>query len=542
MTKNKPNSRHAIRLMVGSIILFVLTVVAFSLAGSTGNYRILSGRPPSYNYSDMAKTTHILGDLNGDRIVNLSDAIFGLRFLVQWNVDSATALQMSSADVNSDRHPGLAEVIFILQKEAGLRGCYLAVSCGLEHTMAVYGDGTVRTWGRNNIGQLGDGANSMLLDRNLPGTVNDLNNMIAVAAGGEHSLALRKDGTISAWGYNYDGQLGDGTTSQNKHDEENKYAPVSVGGVENVAAIAAGYYHSVALKSDGTVWTWGYNEFGQLGIGTDDINRTSGDGAAADKFVPTRVTNARFPDGSIGSLPVIIALAAGYYHTVALTEDGKVFCWGLNDDGQLGNGAQLKSPGEFSAGPPLYSNIPVQVVTGKNPEDGSSVELSGIVSIAAGGYHTVALKNDGTVWAWGYNEQGQLGNGTDGTDNQDDHFHRVIPTQVIAKKFDGTSEGLSNIVAIAAGFKQTVALDRFGFVWTWGDNKYGQLGDGSNTNRNSSWKISSLSNMVAVASGCYHMAALRRDGTIWAWGDNMYGQLGNGTNTAGNLPSQVSAP
>ncbi|MBE0605157.1 MAG: chitobiase/beta-hexosaminidase C-terminal domain-containing protein, partial [Deltaproteobacteria bacterium] len=223
-----------------------------------------------------------------------------------------------------------------------------------------------------------------------------------IAAGAYHTVAVKSDGTVWAWGYNYSGQLGDGTTTD-------RSLPVRVTGLSGVAAVAAGVGHTVAVKSDGTLWTCGANGFGQLG-----------DGTTTNRSQPVQVT----------ALSGVVAIAAGYYHTVAVKSDGTVWAWGYNGFGQLGDGTTTNR------------SQPVQVTA-----------LSGVASVAAGWYHTVAVKSDGTVWAWGYNGYGQLGDGT--TTN------RSQPVQVTA---------LSGVVAIAAGVDHTVAVKSDGTVWAWGYN------------------------------------------------------------------------
>ncbi|MGB9849149.1 MAG: Ig-like domain-containing protein, partial [Moorellaceae bacterium] len=179
-----------------------------------------------------------------------------------------------------------------------------------------------------------------------------------IAGGDNHSLAVKSDGTVWAWGWNYYGQLGDGTTI-------NHTTPMRVTNLTGVVAVAAGIYHSLALKSDGTAWAWGWNGYGHLGDGTT-TNRTA----------PVQVQG----------LTGVVAVAAGGYHSLALKSDGTVWAWGRNYEGQLGDGTTTNR----------YT--PVQV---KN--------LTGVVAVAAGYYHSLALKSDGTVWAWGRNYEGQLG-------------------------------------------------------------------------------------------------------------------------------------
>ena len=309
----------------------------------------------------------------------------------------------------------------------------------------------------------------------------------AIAAGHSHTVALKSDGTVWAWGSNLDGQLGDGTTIH-------RYSPVQVKGsggagfLTGVSAVAAGYSHTVALKSDGTVWAWGWNSRGQLGDGTGTNSNT-----------PVQVKGA----GGAGFLDDVSAIAAGSEHTVALKSDGTVWTWGLNNRGQLGNGTDINSA------------TPVQV-----RGSGGAGFLTGVSAIAAGFGHTVALKSDGTVWTWGHNTNGQLGDGTSGNEN-----NRNTPVQV---KGSGGEGSLTNVSVIAAGSYHTVALETYVgcTVWAWGNNPAGQLGDG--TNGLAAWKSSPVivkgagdesmlsGGVYSVAAGSSHTVALKSDGTVWA--------------------------
>ena len=186
------------------------------------------------------------------------------------------------------------------------------IACGAYHTIALKSDGTVWAWGANQAGQLGDGThidNTDIIHAGIPVQVSSLSGVTAIAGGRDHTAALKSDGTVWAWGYNYYGQLGDGTTT-------NSYTPVQVSSLSGVTAIAGGYYHTIALKSDGTVWTWGNNDIGQLGDGT---------------------TNNRLTPVQVSGLSGVTAIAGGYSHTIALKSGGTVWAWGYNKDGQLGN-------------------------------------------------------------------------------------------------------------------------------------------------------------------------------------------------------------
>lgn len=247
----------------------------------------------------------------------------------------------------------------------GLTGV-AAIAAGEMHTVALKNDGTVWAWGRNSYGQLGDGTNGDPLDHATPIQVVGLNNIINISAGYGHSVALKHDGTVWAWGQNWYGQLGDGTSTPNQYST----SPVMVPGMTGVTAIAAGVWHTVALKNDGTVWAWGLNSSGELG-----------DGTTTDRTTPVQATG----------LSDVTAIAASR-HTIALKKDGTVWTWGLNDYGALGLGDE---------GASTSRTTPTQVPN-----------QTGFVAIAAGSSLTVALKEDSTIWAWGYNGAGQLGNGT----------------------------------------------------------------------------------------------------------------------------------
>jgi len=403
----------------------------------------------------------------------------------------------------------------------------VAIAAGRSHTAALRGDGTVWAWGSNTRGQLGDGTTTT---RSTPVQVQGLSNVVAITAGfsilSSHTVALRSDGTVWAWGPNGAGELGVGSTTDH-------WRPVQVQGLSNVVEISAGNSHTVALRSDGTVWTWGRNWNGGLG-----------DGTTTDRHTPVPVQ---------GGLSNVVAISAGNGNTVALRSDGTVWAWGMNVFNKLG------------VGTPSDQHTPAQVQ-----------HLNNVVAIAAGDTHTVAVRYDGTVWAWGRNTDGRLGDGT--TTN------RHIPTQVrgangegflnllmltitpmalaggfghtLALRKDGTVwdwgnsssgkqltpvqvQNLNNIASIAAGDGHNIALRNDGTVWAWGSNTHGQLGDGTTTSRPTPIQVQNLSNIIAIATGSQHSIALRNDGTVWTWGRNCNGQLGNNSTANRLTPVQV---
>lgn len=294
---------------------------------------------------------------------------------------------------------------------------------------------------------------------------------LPIAGGDMHSIALKGDMTVWTWGMNNSGQLGDGT-------DENRKTSVMVPGIANANAIAGNGNFTLVLR-DNSVWAWGRNASGQLG-----------DGTTQNRNAPVQVTG----------LDNVIAIACGENHAVALKNDNTVWAWGSNLFGQLGNGKNENS------------SIPVQV-TG----------LDNVTAIACGENHTIALRDDRTVWTWGFNNNGQLGDGTTAD--------KKTPTQV-----PGTDE----FKGISAGGNFSLAIRNDGTVWSWGKNDEGQLGDGTTTERNTPVQVSNLGNISIVAGGKSHGIALRGDGTVWTWGRNNEGQLGDGTND--NRINRVKVP
>jgi alpha-tubulin suppressor-like RCC1 family protein len=304
--------------------------------------------------------------------------------------------------------------------------------------------GTVAAWGDNAYGQLGDGTTT---ERSTPATVPGLTDLVAVAAGDLHSLAIRTDGTVAAWGENFYGQLGDGTTT-------NRSTPITVTGLTDVTAVAAGDFHSLAVRTDGTVAAWGLN----LGFDAIGGGGQLGDGTTTNRSTPITVTG----------LTDVVAIAAGDRHSLALRGDGTVAAWGANADGQLGDGTSTRGA------------TPV-TVTG----------LTAVVAVAAGGHHSLVLRTDGTVAAWGANADGQLGDGT-----------------TTRRATAATVAGLDDVIAVAGGSFHSLAVRADGTVAAWGWNSHGQLGDGTTTNRVAPITVTGLTDVRAVAGGDWHSLAL----------------------------------
>ncbi|MGE5370671.1 MAG: S-layer homology domain-containing protein [Solirubrobacterales bacterium] len=315
----------------------------------------------------------------------------------------------------------------------------ISVCAGPNHGLAVNSDGSVYAWGKADSGQLGNGTDTLSYLRNPikvlgPGGSGFLTDIQSVAAGAEHSLALKYDGTVWAWGANTYGQLGDGSINGSSYPVQVRN-PAGTGPLTHVVALAAGDFHSLALLDDGTVLSWGYNPFGQLG------NNDSG----TDKLLPVQVLQT-------GAVPLtgVKTIASGYAHGLALKSDGSIWAWGYNFEGALGNGG----------------------VTGSQVANPVSGATGTYVAIAAGYGHSLALRDDNTVWAWGSNGSGQLGlsNTTAGY---------YTPQQV---RDDSGSTYLTGILSIAAGGSHSLAAKADGTVFAWGENANGAAGNNSTTN------------------------------------------------------------
>jgi len=341
------------------------------------------------------------------------------------------------------------------------------------HGVSVGGAGTVRTWGSNAFGQLGDGTTTT---SSTPIAVAGITTAVEVEAGRDFTLVRLADGTLRAFGDNTHGQLGDGTTTASG-------TPVTVA-LTNVASfdLSGRAQTAIALKADGTAWTWGRNDLGQVG-----------DGTSTDRSTPVEVL------AGLG----VAAVAAGEFHTLAVLDDGTVRAWGLNTSGQLGDGSTTTS------------NTPV-TVTG----------ISTAVAVACGSTFSLALLADGTVRAWGDNSSGALGDGTT-TDS-------LVPVVVT---------GLSGIAKIDATSDSALALTTAGAVRTWGDGSAGQLGNGTNTpTQTSTVLVSGLTGAVVVDvdGGVSAVLLITDEGVRYAFGENASSVFGNGGTADSNVPVQVA--
>ncbi len=351
------------------------------------------------------------------------------------------------------------------------------------HSIALASDGTIWTWGRNDKGQLGDGGATPV--RTTPGRVGTDSDWVSITAGGRHfNVAIKADGSMWSWGYNGLGQLGLG-------DQEDRNVPTRIGTDSDWVAVAANALGATAIKADGSIWTWGSNAAGTLGQGDITI-----------RLVPTRM----------GVDTDWARIRPGDHHTMAFRQDGSLWAWGKNTEGQCGDS-------RFST-----NYRPVALTW-----------ASHLVDVAAGHWHALGLAADGTLWAWGGNRYGQLGDGT--------HLTRVEPFQVSADTDWAVISVGGNHAIIYNDCYHSMAIKADGSLWTWGCNKYGQLAQGDQRARAVPTRVGTDTDWIAVAGGGgYHMLGLKSDGSLWAWGRNHYGQLGDGTTVDRSLPVQIAPP
>jgi alpha-tubulin suppressor-like RCC1 family protein len=395
-----------------------------------------------------------------------------------------------------------------------------------NYSLLALTDGTAKAWGTNGFGVLGQGKpptatspNPALEYSSIPLSVLDaagtaeLNQIYQVSAGNVNAFALTEDGSVWGWGRNSSCNLAQATCGDSILQPVRVRNAANNGALMNVAQVESGDGNQTALLDNGTVMTWG---------------QWTGQGDTSSKNFPGLV---KTPDGS-ASLSNIVAISAGNSFSLALASDGKVYAWGYDlSGGRLGAGSTSNNPA------PLPNTV--------KKLDGS--ELTNIVSISAGYNFSLAIAADGTVWGWGSNSNGQLGQGAlnfNGT-----------PYAVQVKAPSGTNGLLSNILMVAAGGNHALALDSTGKVFAWGFATAGQLGDGSNRPARDESSLPravvntdgllQLSDIVSIAASYDNSTALKADGTVLMWGENFRGALGRGDAPSSSglwVDSPVPAP
>jgi len=340
-----------------------------------------------------------------------------------------------------------------------------SIAAGGSHTLIIGSDGRILGWGSNAYGQLGLESGSTY---NTPQEVMpETTNWAAVSGGMYHSMALTKDGALWAWGNNSYGQLGVVTPGS-------RSLPVRVvSDDQKWIMVSAGWYHTLAIKADGSLWAWGSNAQGQLGIGNKSITMSG---------TPVQIPGEW------------MYVAAGQYHSLGIKKDGSLWAWGNNSAGQLGN----NNPGITQYAPVMIDSAEsgewIMVAAGCVEEDYRS--------------HSLAVKSDGSLWSWGWNQYGQLGDRS--------YVNKYIPSRV-GNEYDW--------VAVSAGGRHSMALKKNGSLYAFGYNAYGQLGNGSYATSNEPVRVSSEWKWAAASAGNDHSVGLGSDGYIYTWGSNEYGQL-----------------
>jgi len=427
----------------------------------------------------------------------------------------------------------------------------VAVSAGEEHTCAILDNGDMKCWGRNNYGQLGDGSN---VNTNAPSStainLGTGRTAVAVSVGEEHTCAILDNGDLKCWGRDSQGQLGDG--GSNTHTNAPSSTPINLGTGRTAVAVSAHGQHTCATLDNGDMKCWGYNYYGQLGDGGSNTGQGSpvavsgsntwdsttglssgagsGSGSAtqsnftasvegADLTVDVPMTNITFQynasaasgsgSGSSSSSSFAYAndKAATGLHTCAILDNGDLKCWGFDGNGQLGDG------GSTNTNTNVPSSTAIDLGTGRTA-----------VAASARGDHTCAILDNGDLKCWGRDNEGQLGDG--GT-----NANTNAPSSTAIDLGTGRTA-----VAVSAGSQHTCAILDNGDLKCWGEDNYGQLGDGgSNTNTNggviNTIDLGTGRTAVAVSAGDDHTCAILDNGDLKCWGSDAYGQLGDGGTT-----------
>lgn len=366
-----------------------------------------------------------------------------------------------------------------------------AISGGNNHFLALSTSGQVYGWGAKDYYVLGDGSNtgSSLTPTLIPG----LSSVSQISAGLFHNFALTSNNKLYAWGSGAFGKIGDGTTT-------NRTTPIDVSATsgflssplagKTIKSIDAGGESSFAIDSEGILYGWGSNTYGQLGIAPM--------GTSSDNYKPRKVVSGALLGRNISSV------ALGRYHTLAVDTEGDVYSWGYNTDGQLGNG---------TSGAATTTVVPAMVQNG--------VVIS---KLSTGYYHTIALMSDGKMFAWGYGSSGQMGNGSTA--------NRTFPIEIDTT---GTPMAGKTIVDVVSGAYHNLALDSTGAVYAWGLGTSGQIGDGAKTNRSRPVLVDMTDTPLAgktitqLAASEFNSMALTDEGKVYVWGRGTNGVLGNGT-------------
>jgi alpha-tubulin suppressor-like RCC1 family protein len=406
-------------------------------------------------------------------------AIGGVAVLVAAASVPALAAQRPGGTAASHARPAIGQHAAAGRMSPGAP--WIHVATGALHTCGIRADGTLWCWGYNYYGELGTGSQTPQ-DRPQQVTTPAAGGWASITTGGGHTCAIRTNGTLWCWGSNGLGQLGIGS-----HTDQDRPQQVTAPAAGGWASVTGGGGHTCAIRTNGTLWCWGYNIYGQLGIG----NHT-------DQDRPQQVTTPAAGGWA--------SVTGGDYYTCATRTGGTLWCWGDNSYGDLGIGSQTPQD---------------------RPQQVTAPAAGGCASVTAGDCYTCAIRTGGSLWCWGWNGHGELGIGS--------HAAQDLPHQVTAPAAGGWA-------SVTANYVHTCATRTGGTLWCWGYNNLGQLGIGNRTDQDQPQQVTIpvLGGWASVTAGNYHTCATRTSGTLWCWGSNEYGQLGIGNHTGQDQPRQVT--
>jgi alpha-tubulin suppressor-like RCC1 family protein len=450
---------------------------------------------------------------------------------------------------------GLLTVIFAVH--ASQEEQWLEISTGYSHTLAVKKDGTLWGWGSNSVGSIG--IDSAAYDISSPVQIQSDETWFTVSAGSESSLAIRSDGTLWAWGSNFNGELGDGT-------QTNRFKPVQVGTGNDWKAILSGEGYSLAIKSNGSLWAWGRNIHGELGDGTNipslvpkqigtetDWQKLAKSTSFTSYAMKTDGSLWGWGDDHLQNTPYSYSsisvswhkIVSSYDHTLAISSEGFLWGKGNNQSGQLGDGTGINRSGLSLLDD---ENVWIDVAVGSNHSIGikndgslwawgqnsniefgeiySPVRISGRFnwkSVSSAGDYAIVLDETGNAYVWGGNRFGQLGLGFTANTN--------VPTMLRVKP-----ENISSLSATNSGFSLLAGTE----IWSWGINSNGVVGNDTTTIVNNPEPLEHEKSWSSLSSSSEHQVAIDTNGEIWSWGGNSGGLLGDGSTMQRNAPVQIA--
>ena len=361
----------------------------------------------------------------------------------------------------------------------------IKISSGGDHTCVIQEDETIKCWGADAAGQLGNGENIEVRSP-VPQQVSGITTAVQVSAGSSHTCAVLQGGTISCWGSSFRGILGTGVDIDELEDSP---VPLQVFGVTTAVQVSAGFSHTCAVLQGGTISCWGLNVSGELGTGDRSGLSTA----------PARVVG----------IDTAIAVSAGSHYSCAVLQEGTVMCWGENFNGQLGNGNSGRDADSF---------VPVQAAGVENA-----------VSVSLGTSSACAVLGDGMVSCWGWNGNGQLGNGNSSTEAV-----FLMPAKV---------SGIDGAATVSVGRNHVCAALQDGSIRCWGRNFDGQLGNGDSGEDADSFipvQAAGVTNAAGVSVGNNHTCALLKNQDIQCWGNNGFGQLTGEIGIGSVVPSDIT--